>query len=202
MADPVVYIVDDDATIRDALAMLLKTVGFSVRPFASGEELLDELRPDWNGCLLLDISMPGMNGIEVQEQLQNKQSTLPIIFVTGMDDVPTAVKAMHSGAFDFIQKPYQEDELLDRIKAAFEADRASKETTAAKQEIQSRATTLTPREREVMGHIVAGSANKVIAIDLGLSQRTIEVHRSRIMEKMQARSLAELVRMSIAVASN
>ncbi len=197
MANPVVYIVDDDPGILDALELLLTTIGYSVRVFQTGTALLDAWSSDWVGCLLLDVSMPGISGIAVQEELYKRKSTLPIIFVTGHGDVPMAVNAMHRGAFDFIQKPYHDDELLERITVAFEVGREQSASAIADKEIARRINTLTPREREVMGHIVDGAANKVIAMDLGLSQRTIEVHRSRVMEKMQARSLAALVRMSI-----
>ena len=177
MTSPVVYIVDDDPSIRDALELLLTTIGYSVQLFDSGEALLANWTSAWTGCLLLDVSMPGISGIEVQEELRLRESSLPIIFVTGHADVPMAVTAMHKGAFDFIQKPYRDDELLERIDKALEADRAKIEVEIADKEITRRLESLTPREREIMEHIVNGSANKVIALDLGLSQRTVEVHR-------------------------
>ncbi|MDP6435747.1 MAG: response regulator [Gammaproteobacteria bacterium] len=192
-----VYVVDDDAAVRDSLDLFLRAVGERVRTFESGDAFLDAYSPEWRGCILLDIQMPGTSGVDVQEKLIKMNCTMPIIFVTGNADVPMAVEAMHQGAFDFIQKPYRDDELMERISQAMEIHRQSQDEAEYCKDIQRRAATLTPREREVMQHVVSGAANKVVAMDLGLSQRTVEVHRSRVMEKMGARSLAELVRMSI-----
>lgn len=192
-----VYVVDDDASVRDALELFLRTVGENVRTFESGDAFLDEYSPDWRGCILLDIQMPGTSGVDVQEKLIERSCTMPIIFVTGNADVPMAVEAMHQGAFDFIQKPYRDEELMERISQAMETHRQTQDEAEYRQSIRNRIETLTPREREVMQHVVSGAANKVVAMDLGLSQRTVEVHRSRVMEKMGARSLAELVRMSM-----
>ena len=143
--------------------------------------------------------MPGTSGLDVQDRLREQRCTMPIIFVTGHGDVPMAVDAMHQGAFDFLQKPYRDQDLLDRIGLALEADREKQDEAEYQREIQDRMDTLTPREREVMQHVVSGAANQVIALDLDLSQRTVEVHRARVMEKMQAKTLADLVRMSLTI---
>ena len=198
-AKPTVYIVDDDPIIRDALELLLNTVGYSTETYTSGDGLLKAWSADWSGCVLLDVTMPGISGLKVQQSLQDKNSSLPIIFVTGHGDVRMAVKAMECGAFSFLQKPYHEDELLSRISAALIADQEQLESQKIEKAIRARVATLTPRELEVMGYVVAGVANKVTAIDMDLSQRTIEVHRARVMEKMQASSFAELVRMSMRI---
>jgi len=192
-----VFIVDDDDAVRDSLCFLLKTVDLASQTFTSGEEFLQNYDEEMNGCILLDIRMPGTSGIEVQKKLQELACKLPIIFITGHGDVPMAVEAMQSGAFDFIQKPFRDQELLDRIYQALEAHEADEEEASKEREARNRYSGLTPREKEVMEFVVKGAANKVIAIDLGVSQRTVEIHRARVMEKMEARSLAELVRMSM-----
>jgi len=192
-----IYIVDDDDAVRDSLCFLLKTVNLDPTTFTSGDEFLEKYDEEMTGCVLLDIRMPGTSGIEVQKKLQQLNCKLPIIFITGHGDVPMAVEAMQSGAFDFIQKPFRDQELLDRIFQALEAHEADEEEANHQRDIQHRYVSLTPREKEVMEFVVKGAANKVIAIDLGVSQRTVEIHRARVMEKMEARSLAELVRMSM-----
>lgn len=193
----IVYIVDDDEAVRDSLCFLLKSVGISGQGFSSGNEFLDAYEPEWEGCILLDIRMPGVSGMEVQRQLAERNCALPIIFITGHGDIPMAVEAMHLGAFDFIQKPFHDQELLDRIQQALATYRESQDELALKKEVQARYEKLTPREKEVMEAVVRGHANKVIAMDLDLSQRTVEIHRARVMEKMQARSLASLVKYSL-----
>jgi len=165
--------------------------------FASAQEFLDAYDAEWNGCIVLDIRMPGMSGMELHRHLVDQQLSMPVIFVTGHGDVPMAVEAMHNGAFDFIQKPYRDQDLLDRINQAMSWDEAHRSEEDRKRSLQECYETLTPREREVMECVVRGLANKVIAMDLDLSQRTVEIHRARVMEKMCARSLAELVRMSM-----
>lgn len=198
-ARPTVFIVDDDTAVRDALKFLLRSVGHPVETFASAQDFLDAYRDDRPGCLVLDIRMPGMSGLELQEKLVERRSILPIIFITGHGDVPMAVEAMQAGAMDFIQKPFRDQDLLDRINQALEKDAKNRAALGELNLIRERLASLTPREREVMDLVVHGKANKVIAGDLDLSQRTVEIHRARVMEKMQASSLAHLVRMVIEV---
>jgi FixJ family two-component response regulator len=196
-AENIVYIVDDDEAVRDSLCFLLKSVGIAGNAFSSGNEFLEAYDLDWQGCILLDIRMPGVSGMEVQRQLAERNCALPVIFITGHGDIPMAVEAMHLGAFDFIQKPFHDQELLDRIQQALATYRETQDELALKKEVQERYEKLTPREKEVMEAVVRGHANKVIAMDLELSQRTVEIHRARVMEKMQARSLASLVKFSL-----
>lgn len=198
-ARPTVFIVDDDTAVRDALKFLLRSVGHPVEAFASAQDFLDAYRDDRPGCLVLDIRMPGMSGLELQEKLVERRSIVPIIFITGHGDVPMAVEAMQAGAMDFIQKPFRDQDLLDRINQALEKDASNRAALGELNVIRERLASLTPREREVMDLVVHGKANKVIAGDLDLSQRTVEIHRARVMEKMQASSLAHLVRMVIEV---
>lgn len=198
-ARPTVFIVDDDTAVRDALKFLLRSVGHPVEAFASAQDFLDAYRDDRPGCLVLDIRMPGMSGLELQEKLVERRSIVPIIFITGHGDVPMAVEAMQAGAMDFIQKPFRDQDLLDRINQALEKDATNRAALGELNVIRERLASLTPREREVMDLVVHGKANKVIAGDLDLSQRTVEIHRARVMEKMQASSLAHLVRMVIEV---
>lgn len=192
-----VYIVDDDSAVRDSLSLLLKSVGIESKTFSSGDEFLDAYLPEWGGCILLDIRMPGISGMEVQRRLAERDCTLPIIFITGHGDIPMAVEAMHLGAHDFVQKPFHDQELLDRIQAALNVNREQQDEIELKRSVRERYAALTPREAEVMSAVVRGHANKVIAMDLDLSQRTVEIHRARVMEKMQVRSLAELVKLSV-----
>jgi len=194
-----IFIVDDDEAIRDSLDMLLKTVDLNTTTFGSGDEFLEAYDPGWEGCILLDIRMPGTSGMEVQKRLAESGCSIPIIFITGHGDIPMAVEAMHIGAFDFIQKPFRDQDLLDRIDQALTTSDEQEQQSARKKTVQNQFQTLTPREQEVMQFVVHGSANKVIAMDLGVSQRTVEIHRARVMEKMQARSLAELVRMALLI---
>ena len=196
-----VYIVDDDEAVRDSLCFLLKSVGLNGNVFSSGNEFLAAYDPDWQGCILLDIRMPGISGMEVQRQLAEQNCPLPIIFITGHGDIPMAVEAMHLGAYDFIQKPFHDQELLDRIQQALTTYRESQDELTLKKDVQVHYEKLTPREKEVMEAVVRGHANKVIAMDLELSQRTVEIHRARVMEKMQARSLASLVKYSLLINS-
>ena len=191
-----VHIVDDDAAVRDSLTLLLRTVGLPSRAYASGDEFLSAYTPRRVECLVADIRMPGLSGIELQQELAERHVEIPIIFITGHGDIPMAVKAMKSGAVDFIQKPFRDQDLLDRIHEALQIARSSQDARLETTTIQERVSTLTPREREVMDKVVKGCANKVIAMDLGVSQRTVELHRARVMQKMRARSLAELVRLA------
>jgi two-component system, LuxR family, response regulator FixJ len=190
-----VYVVDDDAAILDSLAMLLKSVALPCRAYSDAGAFLDEFDPAQHACLLADIRMPGMSGLELQDEINRRGAAIPIIFMTGHGDVPTVVKAMKAGALEFIQKPFRDEDLIRAINVALEVDlqRIGQRRDAI--EIRRRADTLTPRELEVMRKVVEGCANKVIAFDLGVSQRTVELHRARVMHKMEARSLAELVRM-------
>ena len=197
MAQATVFVIDDDQAVRDSLGMLLRSMKIDSQLFASAQEFLDAYDADWNGCIVLDIRMPGMSGMELHRHLVDQQLRMPVNFVTGHGDVPMAVEAMHNGAFDFIQKPYRDQDLLDRINQAMSWDEAHRSEEDRKRSLQECYETLTPRECEVMECVVRGLANKVIAMDLDLSQRTVEIHRARVMEKMCARSLAELVRMSM-----
>ncbi|MFL6551339.1 MAG: response regulator FixJ [Povalibacter sp.] len=198
-ARPTIFVVDDDAAVRDALKLLLRSVGQAVETFGSGQEFVDAYSEDRPGCLVLDIRMPGMSGLELQQKLNERHSILPIIFITGHGDVPMAVEAMQAGAVDFIQKPFRDQDLIDRINQALEKDGNNRAALGERNDIRRRLETLTPREREVLDLVVHGKANKVIAGDLKLSQRTVEIHRARVMEKMQASSLAHLVRMVLEV---
>jgi len=192
----VIYIVDDDEAVRDSLKLLLESVDLSCRTYASAIDFLENHDPDQHSCLVADIRMPGMSGLDLQDELNRRSSTIPILFITGHGDVPMAVDAMKSGALDFIQKPFRDQDLLDRIHQALEQDEEQREDNRALSDIRGRMERLTARETEVMHRVVQGQANKVIALDLGVSQRTVEIHRARVMQKMGARSLAELVRMA------
>jgi FixJ family two-component response regulator len=194
--DPSVFVIDDDQAVRDSLGLLLKSMGHRARLFASAQAFLDQYDPAMTGCIVLDIRMPGMSGMELQQRLETLHCALPVIFVTGHGDVPMAVEAMHHGAFDFIEKPFRDQELLDRINQALSRNAEHRSEDDRRRLLRQRFASLTPREHEVMDCVVRGLANKVIAMDLDLSQRTVEIHRARVMEKMSARSLADLVRMS------
>ncbi|MBT7443574.1 MAG: response regulator transcription factor [Methylococcales bacterium] len=192
-----VFVVDDDDGMRDSLKYLIESVGHNVETFGSANAFLESSYPGRSGCLLLDVRMPGMSGLELQERLVNDQIALPIIIITGHGDVPMAVRAMQSGAFDFIEKPFNHQLLLDSIHRALEQDSIQRGEQAERAEVASRLALLTPREHEVMGMVVEGQPNKVIASQLGVSAKTVEAHRAKVMEKMQARSLPQLVRMAI-----
>jgi len=190
-----VYIVDDDAAVRGALLMLLKSVGLRGSGYGSAQEFLNSYQAHQPGCLVLDVRMPGLSGLELQQQLNLRGATLPVLFMTGHADVPMAVEAMQAGAFDFLQKPFRDQDLLDRIQRALQHDSQMRAEQQQTQQLRERYATLTPREVEVMKLMTEGRPNKLMAVDLDLSQRTIEIHRAHVMEKMQARSLAQLVRM-------
>ena len=192
----VVHVVDDDVAVRDSLKMLLTSVGLSCQVHESGAAFLADFDESVSGCIVADIRMPGMSGLELQAKLNESETEVPLIFITGHGDVPMAVDAMKAGALDFIQKPFRDQELLDRINQALAKDDNRRKTGEAEQDVLERLESLTPREREVMDRVVRGEANKVIALDLGVSQRTVEIHRARVMQKMGARSLAQLVRMA------
>jgi two-component system, LuxR family, response regulator FixJ len=197
-----VYVVDDDDGMRRALSLLLNTVGYKTAAFASPMEFLDKFKPDTAGCLVLDIRMPGMSGLELQQHLNRMGSMLPVIFITGHGDVPMAVQAMKEGAFEFVQKPFRDQDLLDRINHALEQDKENRSTLARRADVLHRVDSLTPREKQVMAMVVDGAANKVIAIDLGLSERTVEIHRAKVMEKMGARSVAHLVKLQMSLSND
>jgi len=194
-----VHIVDDDDAVRKSLQLLFKTINIEAVAYESGDVFLEQFDDAVEGCILLDIRMPGMSGLEVQKQLQDRGNSMPIIFITGHGDVPMAVEAMQFGAFDFIQKPFRDQDLMDRVSQALSQSEQQREASEQKVEVGQHYESLTPREKEVMACVVKGQANKVIAMDRNVSQRTVEIHRARVMEKMQARSLADLVRMSIQI---
>jgi FixJ family two-component response regulator len=191
--EPLVYVIDDDEAVRDSLNLLLLSVGLDHAAYASGDDFLAAYDPDRNACMVTDIRMPGMSGLDLQRRLAELGAEIPIIFITGHGDVPMAVTAMKSGAVDFLQKPFRDQDLIDRIHKALDQDRARRAELLEEQLIRERLKTLTPREKEVMKLVVSGSANKVIAMDLGVSQRTVELHRARVMHKLGLRSVAELV---------
>jgi two-component system, LuxR family, response regulator FixJ len=190
-----VFVVDDDDAVRSSLRLLLKSVGFSVALFASAQEFLAAYQTEHPGCLVLDIRMPGMSGLDLQRHLSLRGAIIPIVFITGHGDVPMAVDAMQHGAFDFLQKPFRDQDLIDRVQRAFEKDAGSRRALAEVGRIRERFESLTEREREVLALVTSGKANKVVAAELDVSPRTVEIHRARVMEKMEAPSLAALVRM-------
>jgi two-component system, LuxR family, response regulator FixJ len=198
-SQPVVYVVDDDDSMRRAVMTLIKTVGYSPVAYSGAREFLAAYDENQAGCLLLDVRMPGMSGLELQQELGKAGSILPIIFMTGHGDVPMAVQAMKEGAFDFLQKPFRDQDLIDCLNRALKVDAENRASLEKHADIKHRFQSLTPREVEVMEMLVDGRANKVIAIDLGLSERTVEIHRANVMEKMGVRSVAHLVRMKLAL---
>ncbi len=194
-SDATVFVVDDDDAMRDSLSYLLQSVGLAVEAFPSAEHFLAAYDPARPGCLVLDVRMPGMSGLELQQILIERGSALPVIVITGHGDVPMAVRAMRAGAIDFIEKPFNNQALLDRVTAAIRTSTAAMAEQARAHEIRARLATLSPREREVALLVGTGKQNKVIAHELGISQKTVEVHRHNAMEKMQATTGADLARM-------
>ena len=192
-----VFLVDDDPSVLKALARLVTAVGYDARPYPSPESFLAKHDPDVPGCAVLDVSMPGLNGLELQRVLKGAQGAIrPVIFITGLGDVPTSVRAMKEGAVDFLTKPVDEAALLSAIETAIARDRQARHDQDEANELAARYGMLTAREREVLAHVVAGQLNKQIAADLGVAEKTIKLHRGRVMTKMKVRSVAELVRIS------
>ncbi|WP_225769771.1 response regulator transcription factor [Inquilinus sp. Marseille-Q2685] len=193
-ATPLVLIVDDDEAIREALSDLLRSVGIEAKSFGSTRELLDAAPTDRPGCLILDVRLPGLSGLDLQAQLARSGNTRPIIFMTGHGDIPMSVRAMKAGALDFLTKPFRDQDMLDAVTAAIEKDLAQRREAAAAKEVAALAATLTPREAEVMAAVVKGLMNKQIAGLLGISEITVKLHRGNVMRKMEVRSVADLVR--------
>ncbi len=187
------FVVDDDPSVRRSIRRLLESVGYTVETFASAQEFLEKVDPNRPGCLVLDVRMPGLSGLDLQERLAATHARRPIIFVTGYGDVPMTARAMKAGAVDFLQKPFNEQQLLDAIHSAMEAEERRRQEYAGRALVQERVSTLTPREHEVLVRVVAGKTNKEIAAEFGITEKTIKVHRARVMEKMAADSLAQLV---------
>lgn len=194
--EEVVYIIDDDASVRRGLGDLLRSVGLGVQTFASSQEFLDGKRSDAPGCIILDVRLPGRSGLEFQRVLQNLDIQLPVIFISAHSDIPISVRAMKSGAIEFLTKPVREQELLDAVHAGIEQDRARRQEAELIAELRARYDSLTPREREIMNLVVTGRVNKQIAAQAGLSEVTVKVHRGHVMQKMRAKSLVDLVRMA------
>ena len=194
-SEPTVFVVDDDDGVRKGLSLLLRSVGLNVEVFAGAQEFLEDCNTDRPGCLVLDVRMPGMSGLELQERLKEEHIDIPVIILTGHGDVPMAVRAVQAGAVDFIEKPFREQVLLDRIQQALTMDAQRREQRTQRTVLENRLTRLTPREREVLGLVVVGKHNKAIATELGVTVKTVEFHRSKVMDKTQAGSVAELVRL-------
>jgi FixJ family two-component response regulator len=197
-----VFVVDDDPAVLKGLSRVLRSARLNVATFSSPREFLEQHNPRASGCLVLDVAMPRLNGLELQEALTAKGSVIPIIFLTGRGDIPMSVQAMKGGASDFLTKPVDDEELLKAVHAALEKDRIERQRRAELDQIQERLATLTPREREVLTHVVSGQLNKQIATDLGTVEKTIKVHRARVMEKMKVNSVAELVRLTERLGTN
>lgn len=195
-SDAVVFVIDDDESMREALHSLIRSVGLRVETFASAQEFLRSARPDVPACLILDVRMPGLSGLDLQRELTAARIHLPIIFITGHGDIPMSVRAMKAGAVEFLTKPFRDQDLLDAIQQALERDRTFRSQQAEHADLQKRYHTLTPRETEVFALVVKGLLNKQIALQLGTSEVTVKLHRRQVMEKMQADSFADLVRMA------
>ena len=195
-ADAVVFVVDDDSSIREAIKSLIRLVGLRVETFGTAQEFLQSKRPDLPGCVVLDVELPGLSGLDLQRELAAHGVKLPIIFITGHGDIPTSVRAMKAGALEFLTKPFHDQDLLDAIRQALERDRAARRHSKEIAELRERFDALTSREREVMSLVVAGWLNKQIGFELRISEITVKIHRGRVMNKMGAQSLAELVKMT------
>jgi FixJ family two-component response regulator len=197
--EPTVFIVDDDQEVREAIQLLMESVGLTARSFDSAQAYLEQFDPTRPGCLVLDVRMKGMSGLDLQQRLTQAPIHPPVIVITGHGDVPMAVRAVKAGAVDFIEKPFNDQTLLDAVHRAFDQDARNRGQASRLADIQERLTRLTPREREILDQVIAGKRNKVIAIDLGISQSTVEAHRAKVMEKMEARTLSDLMRMMMAI---
>ncbi len=194
-----VFVVDDEEPICDSVALLLRSVGLRSRAYTDPAEFLAQHRPEHAGCVVIDVRMPGMSGLEVQRVLNERRSSLPLIFITGHGDVPMAVEAMRNGAFDFLQKPFNDDDLIRRVQKALEQDARDRARLVQIDETRRHWESLTAREREIAELLIGGAANKAIALDLDISERTVELHRARVMQKMEARSLAQLVQLALSL---
>ena len=192
----IVFVIDDDASMRDAVSRLLNAVGLTVQTFASAREFLAGKLPDVPGCAVLDVRLPGLSGLDLQREMVERGIHIPVIFITGHGDIPMSVQAMKAGAVEFLTKPFRDQDLLDAVRAGIQLDRQGRKERAELAELRDGLRQLTPREREVMSLVVAGLLNKQIALRLGTSEKTIKIHRSHVMQKMRADSLADLVRMS------
>jgi FixJ family two-component response regulator len=199
--DQAVFVVDDDAAVRDSMRWLMDSVGLRVEAFDSGEAFLRAITPESSGCVVLDLRMPGLGGLDVHAQLRERGINLPVIVVSGHGDVPIAVRALKSGVADFVEKPFKDQELLDCVQQALRRDAEQSLQRLRREELMTRYRTLTPRELDVLRLVVDGQANKAIGSSLGISQKTVETHRARVMEKMAARSVSELVRMTLIIES-
>ncbi len=199
MTDPTVFIVDDEAEVRDAMKLLMDSVGLAAETFASAQDYLDQFEPQRPGCLVLDIRMPGLSGLELQEKLSKDALHPPIVIITGHGDVPMAVRAVQAGAVDFIEKPFRDQVLLDSVHRAITRDAEQRGEASRLADIEARLQRLTPREKEVLDLVMTGMRNKVIAVELGVSQSTVEAHRAKVMEKMEARTLSDLMRMMLSI---
>lgn len=194
--DKIVFVIDDDPSMRTAIKELIEAVGLNCQTFTSGQELLEAKLPDVPGCLILDVRLPGLSGLHLQRELAERGNHIPIIFITGHGDIPMSVQAMKAGAVEFLTKPFRDQDLLDAIEQATERDRLTRQQRLETVELSARHESLTPREREVMQLVVTGLLNKQIAVQLAISEKTVNVHRAQVMQKMKADSLADLVRMS------
>ena len=195
----IVYVVDDEASLRDAIKSLLRSVGLRVEAFGSGAEFLKVKLPDAAACLVLDVRLPGVSGLDFQSELAKAGIHIPIIFITGHGDIPMTVRAMKAGAVEFLTKPFRDQDLLDAVQIALERDLTRRKQDDVVRDVRARFEALTPREQEVIGFVTAGLMNKQIAAELGVSEITVKVHRGNVMKKMSARSLADLVRMADAL---